>query len=98
MHDIGRRVVRFSSLSSPVQVGNTNAAFDRFKEMALRGLSPDSSTFGALLHACAQVQLPLIDKLCILIMVPLIYLWPARLFAINGTDMSTLQTKTFRNL
>ena len=30
-------------------------AFQRYREMCLRDLRPDVSTFGSLLHACAQV-------------------------------------------
>ena len=37
-----------------VQVGDTDAAFRRYREMRLRDVRPDVSTFGSLLHACAQ--------------------------------------------
>lgn len=37
------------------QVGDADAAFARFREMQLRREAPDAHTFGALLHACAQI-------------------------------------------
>lgn len=42
-----------------MQVGDTDAAFQRYREMCLRDLRPDVSTFGSLLHACAQAGLVL---------------------------------------
>lgn len=35
-------------------MGNADAAFSRFREMQKMGLPPNDSTYGSLLHCCAQ--------------------------------------------
>lgn len=38
-----------------MQVGDSAAAFDRFREMSGMGLCPNEATYGSLLHCCAQI-------------------------------------------
>ena len=38
-----------------MQVGDSDAAFNRFREMSGMGLRPNQGTYGSLLHCCAQI-------------------------------------------